>query len=53
MTNEPWHDKTNKVSVRPVFADAQADLSLRWAHTDFVGFVMSQLRYIQEEVTFW
>ena len=23
--------------------DAQADLSLRWAHTHFVGFVMSQL----------
>ena len=25
------------------WADAQADLSLRWAHTHFVGFVMSQL----------
>ena len=24
-------------------ADAQADLSLRWPHTHFVGFVMSQL----------
>ena len=24
-------------------ADAQADLSLRWAHTHFVGFVMSWL----------
>ena len=24
-------------------ADAQADLSLRWAHTHFVGFVMSRL----------
>ena len=23
--------------------DAQADLSLRWAHTHFVGFVMSRL----------
>ena len=25
------------------WADAQADLSLRWAHIHFVGFVMSQL----------
>ena len=25
-------------------ADAQADLSLRWAHTHFVGFVMLQLK---------
>ena len=25
------------------WADAQADLSLRWAHTHFVGFVMSSL----------
>ena len=24
-------------------ADAQADLSLRWAHSHFVGFVMKQL----------
>ena len=80
--NELQHDKTNKVTVRPVktqislgicpvrsesslsawragvlsyplsaqrrlwsdWADAQADLSLRWAHTHFVGFVMSQLK---------
>ena len=78
---EPRHDKTNKISVRPVmtqislgirpvwlesslcahwvakdprflhadsenwsdWADAQADLSLRWAHIHFVGFVMSRL----------
>ena len=26
-------------------ADAQADLSLRWAHSHFVGFVMSGLKY--------
>ena len=25
------------------WADAQADLSLRWAHSNFVGFVMSRL----------
>ena len=29
------------MSVRP--ANAQADLSLRWAHSHFVGFVMSRL----------
>ena len=27
------------------WADAQADLSLRWAHIHFVGFVMSLLSY--------
>ena len=27
------------------WADAQADLSLHWAHTYFVGFVMSRLNY--------
>ena len=29
------------------WADAQADLSLRWVHTHFVGFVMSWLIYYQ------
>ena len=28
------------------WADAQADLGLRWAHTRFVGFVMSRLNYL-------
>ena len=28
------------------WADGQADLSLRWAHTHFVGFVMSRLIYL-------
>ena len=28
------------------WADAQADLSLRWAHTHFVGFVTSRLKYV-------
>ena len=28
------------------WADAHADLSLRWAHTHFVGFVMSWLNYV-------
>ena len=27
------------------WADAQADLSLRWVHTHFVGFVMSRLKF--------
>ena len=29
------------------WADVQADLSLRWAHTHFVGFVMSQFKWVQ------
>ena len=33
----------NKGADQP--AHAQADLSLRWAHTHFVGFAMSQLIY--------
>ena len=28
------------------WADAQADLSLRWAHSHFAGFVMSRLMYV-------
>ena len=28
------------------WADAQADLSLRWAHTHFVGFVMSRVYHL-------
>ena len=31
------------------WADAQADLSLRWAHTHFVGFVMSWLCCVWEQ----
>ena len=27
------------------WADAQADRSLRWAHSHFVGFVMSRIIY--------
>ena len=30
------------------WADAQADLSLRWAHSHFVGFVMRRLKVIIE-----
>ena len=32
--------------------DAQADLSLRWVHSHFVGFVMSRLIYISSDNTF-
>ena len=84
ITNEPPHDKTNKMACAPsedsdqtaqppslirVFAvrmkkvwvlsyplsaqrrfwsdwaDAQADLSLRWAHSYYVGFVTRRLRW--------
>ena len=34
------------------WVDAQADLSLRWAHTHFVGFVMSQLYWFCP-IFFW
>ena len=44
---EPPQDKTNKIasySEYPTqYADAQADLSLRWAYLPFVGFVMRWL----------
>ena len=30
--------------------DAQADLNLRWAHTHFVGFVVSRLNFINNNV---
>ena len=32
------------------WADAQADMSLPWAHTYFVGFVMSWLKYCLSKV---
>ena len=32
--------------LRSDWADAQADLSFRWAHTHFVGFVMSWLTFV-------
>ena len=85
--NEPRHDKTNKMSVRPAktqishppslirvfavrmkkpwvlsyplsaqrrlwsdWADAKADLSLRWAHSHIVGFVISRLKYRPSEL---
>ena len=41
-----WVAKVSSCGQRRLWsdwADAQADLSLRWAHTHFVGFVMSRL----------
>ena len=39
---EPPRDKTNKRECAPSEDTAcQADMSLRWAHAHFVGFVMS------------
>ena len=38
--SEDWSD----------WADAQVDLSLHWAHSHFVGFVMSRLIYIPHQV---
>ena len=34
------------------WADAQTDLSLRWAHSHLVGFVMSQLIYCNKHWSF-
>ena len=46
MKIEPRHDKTNKMICAPLdWADAQADLSLRWAQSHFVGFDMGRLNY--------
>ena len=58
--NEPPNDKTNKTACAPaktkisltyplsaqrrLWSDAQADLSLRWAHSHFVGFIMRRLK---------
>ena len=42
------HSKDSDQTGHPLWsdwADAQADLSLRWAHSHFVGFVMSRLIY--------
>ena len=32
------------------WADAQADLSLRWAHSHCVGFVMSRLKCVSDQL---
>ena len=38
-------------SLRSDWADAQADLSLRWAHNHNVGFVMRRLKFNLFETT--
>ena len=43
LINEPPHDKTNKMACAPSEGSVQAELSLRWAHSHFVGFVMRRL----------
>ena len=40
-----WHVRPAKTQIRlGGWADSQADLSLRWAHSHFVGFVMRRLK---------
>ena len=41
--SEDWSD----------WVDAQADLSLRWAYTHFVSFVMRWLNWYQHQITRW
>ena len=38
--SEDWSD----------WADAKADLSLRWAHSQFVGFVISRLIVLESQI---
>ena len=42
---EPPHDKTKKMSMRPAKTLISLGIRLRWAHTHFVGFVMSRLKF--------
>ena len=35
-----------------LWVDAQADLSLRWAHSNFVGFVMSRLKCLRRPAVY-
>ena len=39
--------------LRSDWADAKVDLSLRWAHTHFVGFVMRRLTCRLTGITIW
>ena len=43
---KPWvlsYPSSAQRRLWPDFANVQADLSLRWAHSHFIGFVMSRL----------
>ena len=45
---KPWvliYPLSTQRRLWPDWADAQVDLSLRWVHTHFVGFVMLRLSY--------
>ena len=44
--SEFWLSAWRKLGSLATLADAQADLSLRWAHSHFVGFVMRQLKFV-------
>ena len=75
MTNEPRHDKTNKMACAPSedsdqpghpsklsscgqqrllsdWADAQADLSLRWAHMPFCWFWHEAAQFTMYEILY-
>ena len=43
MTNQQSDCAPGEDSDQPGHPDAQADLSLRWAHSHIVGFVMRRL----------
>ena len=43
VTVGPWLSLEHKAKAPINWADAQADLSVRWAKGHFVGFVMQQL----------
>ena len=43
-----WHVRPVKTQIS-LSAEAQADLSLRWAHSHFVRFVMRRLIYTSAE----
>jgi hypothetical protein len=40
--NEPRHDKTNEIRLRPAWI--QTSLRIRWSQTHYVGFVMTRLK---------
>ena len=44
----PSYPLSTKRRLWSDWADAQADLSLRWAHISFVGFVMRWLKYLSD-----
>ena len=50
---KPWvlnYPLSAQRRLSSVWADAEADLSLRWAHTHFVGFVMAQMFAFKDRI---